>query len=251
MNLVQLLLSSFLLLTASICFAQDDVADVPSEKRHVGDDQRKFYFLIPPAAKKAPSNGLGLLVVLPGGDGSEAFHPFVKRIRKYAVPDDFAVAQPIAIKWSEKQFVVWPTEKLKVEKQKFSTEQFVEAVVKDVAATHAIDPKRVVCMGWSSSGPAVYALALREKPVVHGSYVVMSIYKSQLLPPLKNAKGRSVYIEHSPQDQVCPFWMAQKAHEDLKRAGARTTLLTYQGGHGWHGNIFVRMKKALKWLQDQ
>lgn len=248
MKLIQTLKVSLLLVMASTCFAQDDVADVPSEKRQVGTDMRKTYFLIPPVLKKAPSDGFGLVIILPGGDGSEAFHTFIKRIRKHAVPDDFVVVQPVAFKWGDAQRIVWPTDHLKVAKQQFSTEEFVEAVIEDVADIHTLDPNRVYCMGWSSSGPAAYALALREKPVVNGCYLIMSVYKPKQLPPLANARGRSIYIEHSPDDRVCPYWMAQQAHNDLKREGARTTLVSYDGGHGWRGNIYGRIRNALKWL---
>ena len=230
--------------------AQDDVADVPSQRRQVGDDANKSYFLIPPADEKAPADGFGLLVILPVGDGSAEVHPFIKRIRKHAVPADFAVAQPISVKWAEDQVVVWPTEKLSVEQQEFSTETLVEEVIKDAATVHKIDPARVYCLGWSSSGPAVYALARKEKSPVKGSYIAMSVYKPKLLPPLKNAKGRSIYIEHSPDDRVCPYWMARKGHADLKDAGARVTLATYEGGHGWRGDIYGRIKTALAWLEE-
>ena len=238
------------LLSSSTCLAQDDIADVRSTKRQVGSEKRQAYFLIPPSAKKVPPDGFGLLVILPGGAGGESFHPFVKRIRKNAVPDDFVVAQPIAFKWSSDQRVVWPTEKLTVAKQKFSSEEFVEAVIKDIAATHSIDSQRVYCMGWSSSGPAIYSLALRDKTAVKGSYVLMSVYKPEQLPPIKRAKGRSIYIEHSPDDRVCPYWMAKKGYEALRKEGARTTLATYEGGHGWRGNLYGRIRKALDWLDE-
>lgn len=230
---------------------QDDVADVPSEQRQVGDDESKSYLLIPPADKKAPDDGFALLVILPGGDGSADFHPFIKRIRNHALPQDFAVAQPIAVKWQDDQQIVWPTEKLKVAKQQFSTEALVEAVIKDISGLHKIDPTRVYGMGWSSSGPAMYALALQEKPVLQGSYIAMSVYKPDFLPPVANAKGRSIYLEHSPDDTVCPYWMARKGHEDLKQAEARTTLVTYEGGHGWRGDIFGRIRVAIGWLEER
>ncbi len=244
------LLFLYLALTCTAAVAQDDVADIPSEKREVADNQRQAYYLIPAARATVPEAGYGLLVILPGGDGGEAFHPFVKRIRKHAVPDDFVVAQPISVKWTEKQQVVWPTDKLKVDKQKFSTEEFVEAVVADVATAASIDPKRVYCMGWSSSGPAVYALALRETSVVTGSYIAMSVYKPQQLPPLANARQRVIYIEHSREDRVCPFRMAQQGFQELKEAGAEITMVEYDGGHGWRGNVFGRIQAALTWLDS-
>lgn len=237
-------------LAATACFAQKDVADVPSQKRTIAANKRMTYFLIASSAKKVPAKGYGLLLILPGGSGNAAFHPFVKRIRKHAVPKDVVVAQPIAVKWTDRQVIVWPTEKNKVAKQQFSTEQFIDAVVKDVQSVHRIDKTRVYAMAWSSSGPAVYAAALRKKTPLTGSYVMMSVFKPQLLPPLKNAKGRRFFIEHSPDDGVCPYWMAQKADKILKKAGARTNLVTYKGGHGFRGNIYGRMRAALQWLES-
>ncbi len=67
--------------------AQEDVADVVSRDLRAGKDEHQRYFLIGPAKAARPARkGYGLLVVLPGGDGSAEFHPFVKRIYKNAVP---------------------------------------------------------------------------------------------------------------------------------------------------------------------
>ena len=232
-------------------FVQKDVPDVPSSKRTIAAHKRMTYFLIPAADKKPPKEGYGLVVLLPGGSGSAAFHPFVKRIRKHAVPSNVIVAQPIAVKWTDKQVIVWPTEKSKVDKQKFSTEAFIDAVIKDVGTVHKVDPKRTWAMGWSSSGPAIYAAALRKKTPLAGSYIMMSVYKPRFLPPVKNAKGRRFYIEHSPDDRVCPHWMAKKAHKELKEAGAKVEFTEYRGGHGFRGNIYGRMKAAFKWLNTK
>src|SRR5262249_38190553 len=60
--------------------AQDDVADIVYQDLRAGKDEHKRYFLIePPKSVKAPRKGYGLLLVLPGGDGSANFHPFTKR----------------------------------------------------------------------------------------------------------------------------------------------------------------------------
>lgn len=232
------------------CTAQDDIADIKSEQRKVGGDDRQTYFLIPAAREEAPEDGYALLVILPGGDGSADFHPFIKRIRKHALPDDFIVAQPVAVKWTDDQEVVWPTDKLTVEKQEFSTEQFVTALIKDVQVQHKIDAKRVYCLGWSSSGTSAYSLALQQEPLVKGSYVAMSVYKPTLLP-IENAKGRSIYIEHSPDDRVCPFRMAEQGLKELKAKGANVTLITYEGGHGWRGDVYGRIRNAIQWLDNR
>ncbi len=232
----------------------DDVADVPSRDLRAGGDAHKRYFLIGPVKDtKAPPAGRGLVVVLPGGDGSADFHPFVKRIAKYALPDGYLAAQPVAVKWTDDQQIVWPTAGLKrlVPDAKFTTEEFVAAVVEDVAKGQPIDRKRVFVLGWSSGGPAAYAAVLQEKPAAAGTFVAMSVFKPETLPPLARAKGRAFYLYHSPDDRVCPFRMAKQAEKDLAAAGAAVTLAEYAGGHGWRGGLYDAIRTGVEWLEQQ
>ena len=76
--------------------------EVPSEKLRAGGDENKQYFLIGAAKdKKAPKDGFGLVVIMPGGDGSAEFHPFVKRLYEHALPGGYLAAQLIAVKWTQ------------------------------------------------------------------------------------------------------------------------------------------------------
>ncbi|MCI0342121.1 MAG: hypothetical protein L0216_13425 [Planctomycetales bacterium] len=243
--------------------AQDDLPDVPSRDLRVGADPAKKkegnpkqrYFLVGPREKgKAPKEGYGLLVVMPGGDGSAEFHPFVKRVYKNVLcekpfADRYLLAEPVAVMWTEEQQIVWPTEKSKVEKQEFSTEAFVEAVIADVRRTQKLDASRIFTLTWSSSGPAAYAISLQERKSVTGSYISMSVFKPDWLPSLKNAAGHAYYIEHSPDDRVCPFRMAEEARDKLKKHGAKVEFSTYEGGHGWQGDVYGRMRRAVEWLE--
>src|SRR5439155_15621237 len=155
---VSLLLS---LLPGRRLAAQEDVADIPAQDLRADKDENKRYFLVGPhPGVTAPKEGYGLLLVLPGGDGSAEFHPFVKRIYKNSVPKGYLLAQPVAVKWTEKQEIVWPTDKTRVEGMEFSTEEFVDAVIKDAGGRHRLDPQRVFTLTWSSSGPAAYAISL-------------------------------------------------------------------------------------------
>jgi predicted esterase len=229
--------------------ANDDVADIPSEDLRAGKDENKRYFLIGPhegAAK--PKKGFGLVVVLSGGDGSADFHPFVKRIYNYAVPEGYLLAQPVAVKWADKQEIVWPTGKNRIEGMKFSTEEFVEAVIKDVDSKHKVAPQRVFTLSWSSSGPAAYAVSLTSKKVT-GSFIAMSVYKPDLLPALEAGKGHAYFLYHSPDDRVCPFRMAEQAAKELKAKGATVKLTTYEGGHGWRGGLYDEIKEGVEWLE--
>jgi predicted esterase len=234
---------------AAPAFAEDEV---PSEKRKAGGDEKKEYFLIGAAKdRKAPKNGFGLVVIMPGGDGSEEFHPFVKRLYQNALPEGYLAVQPIAMKWTEDQEIVWPTAKLKVEKMKFTTEEFIAAVIADVGNTHKLNAKKTYSLSWSSSGPAAYMLSMQEKPVVAGSFIAMSVFRPDWLPDLKAAKGHAYFLYHSADDQVCPFQMAENATKKLMDAGAEVLLSSYEGGHGWHGKIYDDVKHGIEWLEKR
>jgi predicted esterase len=229
--------------------AQDDVADIPSEELRADKDENKRFFLIgPPKEGEPPAKGYGLVVILPGGSGSADFHPFVKRIYKHSIPDGYLVAQLVAPKWTDEQSIVWPTSKNRADKMKFSTEQFVDAVIEDVAKRQKVNPERVFTLSWSSGGPAAYAASLTSKKIT-GSFIAMSVFKPEVLPALDSAKGHGYFIYHSRNDRVCPFRMAQQAADDLKKSGAAVELKTYEGGHGWMGGFYGHIREGVEWLE--
>ena len=233
--------------------AQDDVADVPSKQVSIGGDDKKSYFLIGASeTAKPPEKGFGLIIIMPGGDGSAEFHPFVKRIVKNGLPNGYLAAQPIAVKWTDGQQIVWPTETSKAEGQKFSTETFVKDVIADVRGVQKqkIDPAKIFTLSWSSSGPAAYAISLTKDTGVVGSFVAMSVFKPDQLPPLTNAKGHTYFIYHSPDDKVCPPRVAEQARDDLKKNDAKVEFKTYPGGHGWRGPLYVDVRAGVEWLEQ-
>ena len=86
---------------------QKDIADIPVKDLHVGDNKNMRYFLIGPRKEaEAPESGYKLIVVMPGGDGSADFNPFIRRMFKYAMNNDYLVVQPVAFKWKPNQQVV-------------------------------------------------------------------------------------------------------------------------------------------------
>lgn len=228
----------------------DDVAQVASQDLRAGGTDEQRYFLIgPKAGAKEPADGYALVVVLPSGDGSADFHPFVKRLFQHAVADDFLVAQPVAVRWTPNQAIVWPTRKDRIAGKQFSTEEFVETVIEDVGRRHKLDSRRVFTLSWSSGGPAAYALSLSSQKVA-GSLIAMSVYKPRSLPPLKAAAGHAYYLYHSPDDRVCPFRTAQQAASELEKNGAQVKLVTYDGGHGWRGPVYDDVRAGLAWLDE-
>jgi beta-lactamase regulating signal transducer with metallopeptidase domain/predicted esterase len=226
-----------------------DVADIPSQEFRAAGDANKRYLLIGPKKNaKPPPDGYGLLVIMPGGDGSADFHPFVKRIYKNALSDRYLAAQPIAVQWAKNQEIVWPTKTTPVAKMKFGTEEFVAAVIEDVAKKHKLDRKSVFSLSWSSSGPAAYATSLQNNRSIMGSFIAMSVFNPKFLPELKQAKGHAYFLYHSQQDRVCPYRMAEQAKNVLLENGAKVRLETYEGGHGWRGNIYRDIRNGIKWL---
>jgi RNA polymerase sigma factor (sigma-70 family) len=228
-----------------------DVKEVPSLDLRVKGDVNKRYFLVG-KTDKAPAGGYRLLVVLPGGDGSADFNPFIRRIHKNALNERWLIAQLVAPKWDADQFdsVVWPTEGLKYPAAKFTTEEFVNHVIGAVKARVAVDPKRIFLLGWSSGGPPCYAAAAQKGSPVTGAFIAMSVFKPAQLPALANLKGKAFYLLQSPDDRVTPLRFAVAAEEALKGAGAQVHLERYPGGHGWRGNVWKMLGDGVTWLDQ-
>lgn len=242
------------LFAASLTRAADvppDIADMKVQDLHAGGDEKKRYFVIhrpmPP-----PAEGWRTLFVLPGGSGDAQFQPFVTRIAKNALPDGYLVVQLVAPVWTAQQAkdIVWPDDKSGVPEMKFSTTDFFLAVRAEVEKAHKLDPRYCFTLTWSSSGMRGYALSLLPKPGVTGTFVAMSVFHPGALPPLAAVKGHPYFLYHSPQDFI-PISQAQTAQETLQKAGAIVDLQTYEGGHGWHGNIFGDIRKGIEWLERQ
>jgi RNA polymerase sigma factor (sigma-70 family) len=235
--------------------ATADVADIPSHERIAGGDTRKRYFLIGAGAAadhNVPAAGYRIVVLLPGGAGGADFLPFAKRIAKYALPRGYLIAQLLAVEWTPKQFesVVWPTTTNRPEGVGFTTEEFIDAVIADVAQSKKIDSRFIFTLGWSSGGPPVYATGLQPRTRTTGSFIAMSIFGREGDPSLKNARGRRFYVLHSPQDFI-PLTIAERARDELSRAGASVTLQTYEGGHGWRGDVHGEIRRGIGWLEQR
>src|SRR5207244_2893940 len=136
-------------------------------------------------------------------------------------------------------------------KQKFKTEEFIASVVKEVTAKYKIDESRIFALSWSSGGPAVYASTLSKGTPLKGAFVAMSVFVSGRLPPLTGAKGQRYYLLQSPQDQVTRYNFAKTAKMQLTHAGATVELKDYEGGHGWHGDVFGNIREGVDWLEQK
>ena len=249
MNAVPKILLTALL--TSIAASQEEAAVPPVI--HVGGDAHKAYILhSPPGETRPPKAGWKLLVVMPGGDGSADFAPFVGRIRANTLDEQWLVAQLIAPVWDAEQAqqLVWPTRRSPWPGMEFTCETLFHDVVADIAREHELDPKYLFTLAWSSSGMLAYTLGLEKESPITGTFIAMSVYKPDLLPSRKAAKGRRFFILHSPGDFI-PIAMAEKARDDLQKAKAEVRFATYEGGHGWHGDVHGNLRGGLEWLESQ
>ena len=148
---------------------------------------------------------------------------------------------------------MWPTARDKVPGQKASVEQFVKAAVDDVRKCMRIDERHVYTLSWSSGGPAAYAASLSKDTPVTGSFVAMSVFKPEQLPGLKRlAKVAALLhffirrtIRSARIEWPCP------CGDTLREAGAKIEFVEYNGGHGWHGDVFGNLRKGIEWLESQ
>jgi predicted esterase len=245
---------AFALLTLSVAKAAEvpaDIADMKVTDLRAGGDEMKRYFVIHGAAEP-PKAGWRTLFVLPGGPGNAEFQPFVTRIAKNALPENYLVVQLVAPVWNPQQAqnMVWPMDKKAAKEMKFTTPEFFLAVRDEVAKAHRLDPRYSFTLTWSSSGMNGYALSMLPKTGVTGTFVAMSVFKPADLPRLAAAKGHPYYLYHSPQDFI-PISQAEIARDALQKAGAAVELQTYEGGHGWHGDVFGSIRKGITWLEQQ
>ena len=228
-----------------------DIADMPVDDLRAAGDEKKRYFVIRRPGNPPP-DGWRTLFVLPGGPGSADFRPFVTRIAKHALPENYLVVQLVAPVWSAQQAQsnVWPSEKLRAPGMKFTTTDFFLAVRAEVEKAHRLDKRYVFTLTWSSSGTTGYELSLLPRSGVTGTFVAMSVFKPALLPRLNQARGHAYFLYHSPADFI-PIAQPEAARDALRKDGATVELQTYAGGHGWTGDTFGDIRKGIAWLEAQ
>lgn len=232
--------------------AQEISSKLSVQTHSVGTNTDQKYFLI--EHKNGPETGKarGLILILPGGTGSADFLPFCANVLTlYGIPADFVAAELVAPQWSkDENRVVWPGRAFPDPQSKFTSEEFLAAVTKDVCRLRKIDERYVFTLGWSSSGHVLYSASISD-PKVRGSIVAMSRFLPDRLSKLNQVRGKNYFIYHSPEDQICPFKEAELAEKTLKEHGAKVKLVSYHGGHGWVPNTYYcdRIREGIEWLK--
>lgn len=229
---------------------QEEIEGVRSMKRSLEPGGLEYHLIGSTEKTKPPEHGYKLLVVLPGGDGSAAFQPFIKNIYKQVLNKEYLVIQLIAPNWKT-EANTWPVARDKMPGKKVPVEEFIKRAVEDLQKRTRIDNRHIYSLSWSSGGPAAYAASVTQDTPITGSFVAMSVFQPDRMPSLKLAKSQRYYILHSPEDQVCLHRFAKAARDTLRQAGANVEFVEYAGGHGWHGDVFGEIQKGVEWLEGQ
>ena len=224
----------------------DDVRAIPSRSFFVGGDRRMRYLV---AGEFRKGDAKRVLLVLPGGDGSAEFHPFVKRIDARVLDKDWIVVQPVAPKWDDKgDRVVWPSVGVPYPAAGFTTEAFLDGILDELTLRHGLKVVRTDLLAWSSSGPAVYSYAAHGRHKVDGAFVAMAVFRPDFLGGAKALNVGRFFLYHSPEDPIS-MTNPEAAKADLEARGVPVRLLTYPGGHGWTGPVWKDLASGLAYLR--
>lgn len=224
--------------------------DAP-QAQHVAKNEKQVYYSLKDKSYN-PKQKVHLVLALPGGSGEAAdFLPWLGRIRN-SLGKDYVMAALSAPQWTEKQAAshVWVTKhaRSRYPEAKFSSEEFMLAVHQQLIKKEHLMLASVTLLGWSSSGPAVYAAAIAKKSPFDGALVVCSVFKPDQYQ-LKHAKGQRFYLLQGQEDKVTPLRFAEKAQEMLKKKGAKVHLEIHEGGHGFGmQDPLGRLKAGFQWL---
>lgn len=208
-------------------------SSMKAEKRFIGGNEKQLAFVLRPASQSGMAKGLYL--ILPGGPGTPDFLPFCANVlAQQAVPEEWLTIQLVAPQWRPPTdaTTIWPSKIFPDPKAKFTTEEFIGAVLKETLGREVAKDAPVVALGWSSSGHAVYS-ALLKYPEIRGVLMNGARCQEAWFRPRPAIKGKAVFLYHSPIDIVCPISDVEEAMKFLPKAGAHAKLVKYPGGHGW------------------
>jgi predicted esterase len=223
-----------------------------AEKRHIAGNDREQVFVLRHASHSGPGKGLGL--ILPGGPGSADFLPFCANVlAQRAFPEDWLVVELVAPQWRppSDSVTIWPSKLFPDPKAKFTTEEFIGAVLKELLGREVAKDAPIVALGWSSSGHAVYS-ALMKFPEIRGAMLAGARCQETWFRPRTAIKGKAVFFYHSPEDAVCPILDAEQGAEFLPKAGAHAKLVKFPGGHGWPAgpDHAAALRDGLTWILE-
>jgi hypothetical protein len=214
------------------------------ERMYVSEDPKRSYWLLSPgSAPPVPltdveraaiaNSGLkklaavkpdrpGLVVVLSDGDTSDGTLLDLCLDVCDGLDRRYFVAVAIRPKWTEKTADRWLTLKDRSEAPaaEFTTESFVEQIVRQMESNTALDPNRIYLAAEGKAGTAAYTCALQKSTAFRGFCLLSAPFRSTILPPLSAAKNRRFFLALGIQGNGGMDTLAAASEPILRQQGA-------------------------------
>jgi phospholipase/carboxylesterase len=126
-------------------------------------------------------------------------------------------------------------------------ERFLAAAL----ARYAVDPRKLVLLGFSQGGVLAYRLALANPRRFAGLVALSSWLPPQMLETLPNADGRDelpTLVQHGTADEIIAVVRAQQSLETLRALHVPVAYREYDMGHEISGESLLDLSR---WLEDK
>ncbi len=112
-----------------------------------------------------------------------------------------------------------------------SDEDFVLEVIEKAVAEHGVDRGKILLGGHSSGAIFTYALGLAHPRRFHALFPNAGRLEVRRPPATEAGQGPLIYILHSSDDNVVPFFRATQARDTLRRLGYAVSFFEDRQGH--------------------
>jgi phospholipase/carboxylesterase len=126
-------------------------------------------------------------------------------------------------------------------------ERFLEAAL----ARYAIDPRKLMILGFSQGGVLAYRLALAAPRRFAALVALSSWLPPQMLATMPDADGREelpTLVQHGSGDEIIAVARAQQSMETLRALRVPVTYREYAMGHEINGESLADL---VQWLDDK
>ncbi|MBN1485579.1 MAG: dienelactone hydrolase family protein [Chloroflexia bacterium] len=134
------------------------------------------------------------------------------------------------------------------------SEGAVLALRRHLLDTYALDPRRVLLLGYSLGGAGTWHLLARQPQCFRAGVVLAGWPSEDWLEPAEPHPAyydRPLYVIHSRQDELVPLEPTERAIGELRERGADIRFVPLEGiGHYETGRCAPFLRAALPWIRD-
>jgi phospholipase/carboxylesterase len=127
----------------------------------------------------------------------------------------------------------------------------VERFLAAALTRYAVDPRKLVLLGFSQGGVLAYRLALAAPRRFAGLAALSSWLPPQMLAAMPAADGRdelSTLVQHGSADEIIAVARAQQSVEALRSLRVPVVYREYEMGHEINGDSLLDLTQ---WLEDK